>query len=119
MLLSHRYFVEVTLAALCIEWTVVLGVLLLDVSVLTRTVESVRKQGGVEGGVFARIVQGVEEIHSWAESEWYACCNSCQDVTVLFCSLLFLPGVHEPPKAAKERVTSVLCKYKLVTYFRV
>jgi len=59
----------VTLAALCVEWTVVLGVLLLDVSVLARTVETVRKQGGVEGGVFARIVQGVEEIHSWAESD--------------------------------------------------
>lgn len=71
--LTLRYFVEVTLAALCVEWTVVLGVLLLDVSVLARTVETVRKQGGVEGGVFARIVQGVEEIHSWAESDWYVC----------------------------------------------
>ena len=27
------------------------------------------------------------------------------------------PGAHESPKAAKERVTSVPCKYKLVTYF--
>ena len=30
-----------------------------------------------------------------------------------------LAGAHEPPKAAKERATSVPCKYKLVTYFRV
>ena len=28
-------------------------------------------------------------------------------------------GAHEPPKPAKERVTSVPYKYKLVTYFRV
>ena len=32
---------------------------------------------------------------------------------------IFTTGAHEPPKAAKERVTSVPCKYKLVTYFRV
>ena len=25
-------------------------------------------------------------------------------------------GAHEPPKAAKERVTSLPCKYKLVMY---
>ena len=25
------------------------------------------------------------------------------------------PGAHEPPKAAKERVTTVLSKYKLIT----
>jgi len=98
--LTLRYFVEVTLAALCVEWTVVLGVLLLDVSVLARTVETVRKQGGVEGGVFARIVQGVEEIHSWAESDWYVCFCS-QGSSVFIGSLVFLP--LKPKKIATPK----------------
>ena len=68
-----RYFIEVTLEALCIEWAIVLGVLLLDVSVLARIVETVQKQGGVEGDVFTRVVQGMEEMYTWAESEWYVC----------------------------------------------
>ena len=33
--------------------------------------------------------------------------------------LIMEAGAHEPPKAAKERATSVPCKYKLFTYFRV
>ena len=71
--LFPRYFIEVTLEALCIEWTIVLGALLLDVSVLTRTVEMVQKQGGVEEDVFTRIIRGMEDMYTWAESEWYAC----------------------------------------------
>ena len=39
---------------------------------------------------------------------------------VLVCFLAWIiPGAYEPPKAAKERVTTVPSKYKLPTYFRI
>ncbi len=31
-----------------------------------------------------------------------------------FSPVFTVPGAHEPPKAAKERVTPVPCKYKFV-----
>ena len=96
--LFPRYFIEVTLEALCIEWTIVLGALLLDVSVLARTVEMVQKQGGVEEDVFTRIIRGMEDMYTWAESEWYACHIQLGDDqfyvmnALLFLGLCFLGG---------------------------
>ena len=45
--------------------------------------------------------------------------TSCRHTCHLLASHHTQPGAHEPPKAAKERVTSVPYKYKLITYFRV
>ena len=59
-----------TLEAQCVEWTLLLGVLLLDTAVISRTVECSKKHGGIDGNALARIVQGAEELYTWAESEW-------------------------------------------------
>ena len=101
--LFFRYFIEVTLEALCIEWAIVLGVLLLDVSVLARIVETVQKQGGVEGDVFTRVVQGMEEMYTWAESEWYVCyvIASFPGLPV-FCSLVCVQYNTWKRKSAKR-----------------
>ena len=48
-----------------------LGLLLLDISVVSRAMECARRQGGVDRNVLASIVQGTEEVCTWAESEWY------------------------------------------------
>ena len=53
------------------EWSVVLGLLLLDMSVVSRTMECARRQGGVDRSLLASIMQGIEEVYAWAESEWY------------------------------------------------
>lgn len=64
-----RYFIEVALEASCMEWSVVLGLLLLDMSVVSRTMECARRQGGVDRSLLASIMQGIEDVYAWAESE--------------------------------------------------
>ena len=71
-----------------------LGALLLDASVLARTVEMVQKQGGIEEDVFTRIIRGMEDMYTWAESEWYAChIQLGDDRFYVMNALLFLASV--------------------------
>ena len=68
-----RYFVDITLRAQCIEWTLALATLLLDASVIAQVVESVQEEGGGGGGergMVGRVLQGLEDMNSWAASEW-------------------------------------------------
>ena len=65
-----RYFVDITLRAQCVEWTLALATLLLDASVIAQVVESVQEEGGGEGGMVGRVLQGLEDMNSWAASEW-------------------------------------------------
>ena len=67
---SCRYFINITMNAHCIEWTLALAILLLDASVVAKVVDSVKKKGEVEGGVIGRILQGVKNMNSWASLEW-------------------------------------------------
>lgn len=58
------------LQAVCVEWALVLGLLLMDAGVVLRTVDCARAEGGVDANVMAKILQGSEELFSWAEEEW-------------------------------------------------
>lgn len=55
----------------CIEWTVLLSVLLLDSSLVAKVVDSLQKlSDGIDHSVVARVMQGSEELYTWAEAEW-------------------------------------------------
>ena len=58
------------LKAECIEWVLALATLLIDPSVVPQVVECVERVGEMEGGVAMRILQGMEELNSWAMAEW-------------------------------------------------
>ena len=61
---------EATLQAVCLEWTLVLAVLLLDAEVVHRSVARARDEGGIDGAVLSGIIRGSEELYAWAQEEW-------------------------------------------------
>lgn len=67
---SGRYFINITMKAHCIEWTLALATLLLDASVVTEVIDFVKKTRELEGGVIGKILQAVKDMNSWASSEW-------------------------------------------------
>ncbi len=68
---SSSYFVEVALESLCVEWALILAVLLLDTSVFGRGVECVSTHAGVlDRDILTSCLQGVEELYEWAETDW-------------------------------------------------
>ncbi len=63
-----RYFADVMLSACCVEWGVVLAVLLLDTSLVNQMLQSVS-----DAAVLSRVTQGYEELCDWADNEWCVC----------------------------------------------
>ena len=67
-----RYFVKVAQEALCLDWVLLLGVLLLDEAVVRQATEWAGEKLEVlmVGGI-ARVVQEMEDLALWASTEWY------------------------------------------------
>ncbi len=68
---SIRYFADVMLSACCVEWGLVLAVLLLDASLVNRVVQEVKVHPSVDAAVLSRVTQGYEELCDWADNEWW------------------------------------------------
>ncbi|XP_064397549.1 guanine nucleotide exchange factor subunit RIC1-like [Halichondria panicea] len=64
-----RYFADVMLSACCVEWGLVLAVLLLDASLVNRVVQEVKVHPSVDAAVLSRVTQGYEELCDWADNE--------------------------------------------------
>ena len=58
------------LATQCVEWCVVLAILLLDSSLVAKTVQEVKGHSDVDTATLVRTVQGYEELCDWADNEW-------------------------------------------------
>ena len=67
-----RYFAKVAQEALCLDWTVLLGVLLLDEAIVRQAAQWAGEKLEVltVGGV-AKVVQEMEDLSLWASVEWY------------------------------------------------
>jgi hypothetical protein len=67
---GFRYFVDLTLKARCLEWTLVLATLLLDSAVISQVVGCVHEGAG-EGDADAveRVLQGLTDMANWAASD--------------------------------------------------
>lgn len=68
-LFYSRYFADVAMEAQCLEWSVLLSILLMDASLLSKVV------GGASGWsldamILARTARCYEELFDWAEAEW-------------------------------------------------
>ncbi len=59
------------LGACCVEWGLVLAVLLLDASLVNRVVQEVKVHPNVDAAVLSRVTQGYEELCDWADNEWW------------------------------------------------
>lgn len=61
-------------ASQCIEWSMILAIVLLDATLVGRIMESVKdhQNGGwlVDKSMINRTVQGYKELSCWAEEEW-------------------------------------------------
>lgn len=65
-----RYFVDITLKAQCVEWTLALATLLLDGGIITRVVDCLEGGAESQGDTVGRVLQGLESMSTWATSEW-------------------------------------------------
>ena len=76
LLFYYRYFVKVAQEALCLDWAVLLGVLLLDEAVVRQAVQwAGEKMELLTVGGVAKVVQEMEDLSSWASQEWYVYCT--------------------------------------------
>ena len=68
----RRYFIGIALESGCLEWALVLGVLLLDSGVVTSTLECMESGGTREGIVdlVFKTASGIEQLLVWANSDW-------------------------------------------------
>ena len=67
--IQFRYFADVAIEAQCLEWSVLMSILLMDASLLSKVV------GGASGWsldamILARTARCYEELFDWAEAEW-------------------------------------------------
>ena len=68
----YRYFVKIAQEALCLDWSVLLGVLLLDEAVVRQAVQwAGEKLELLTAGGVAKVVQEMEGLFYWASQEWY------------------------------------------------
>ena len=68
-----RYFAGMMMGAGCLDWSVLLALLLLDSSLLTQTLEALIQTTNcsrLEVGVVHHIVHGMKQLQTWAEEEW-------------------------------------------------
>ena len=65
----HRYFAEVAFEAQCLEWSVLLSILLMDASLLSKVVGGA-SGWGLDAMIISRTARCYEEVYDWAESEW-------------------------------------------------
>jgi len=67
-----RYLLDVMLRAGCLDWSVVLALLLLDVSVLVQALDAYSSESDhdLELAMVRHTLKGVEQLQTWAESEW-------------------------------------------------
>lgn len=64
-----RYFADVAMEAQCLEWSVLLSILLMDASLLSKVVGGA-SGWGLDAMILARTARCYEELFDWAEAEW-------------------------------------------------
>ncbi len=67
-----RYLLEVMLQAGCLDWSVLLTLMLLDVNSLAQSIDSYSDLNThcLDVGVVGHTLKGVEQLQAWSESEW-------------------------------------------------
>lgn len=67
-----RYFADVMLEAGCVDWSLLLAMLLLDHTLVSRVVDSCTHatNGCLDKDMLTRNIRGMEHLRKWAELEW-------------------------------------------------
>ena len=73
MYVNCRYFVEVFIEGYGLEWALLLGILLLDSSVIDLVLQKILHMPppALQREVATRMLQGLKLLLTWAEEEWY------------------------------------------------
>lgn len=73
MYVNSRYFVGVFIEGYGLEWALLLGILLLDSSVIGLVLQKISHMPppALQREVAARMLQGLKLLLTWAEEEWY------------------------------------------------
>lgn len=69
-----RYFVELTRQSMCLEWNILLGVLLQDVTVFSDTLTELKKISPhnvkLPNNIWVWLLEGINSLSEWASKGW-------------------------------------------------